>query len=84
MGKIADETLLRIAHFSGFWGRFQPFTVTCFARASVNSFAGAAFVTIEPAPIVAPSPTSAGATSITPEPIKAPSPIIERCLFAQS
>ena len=46
--------------------------------------AGASFVTVEPAPMFAPSPTTSGATSSTPEPTKARSPITVRCLFAPS
>ena len=67
-----------------FLGRCQPATVTCFERASVSSPAGAFFVIVEPAPIVAPAPISTGATSIAPEPMNALSPITVRCLFAPS
>ena len=45
---------------------------------------GADLLMVEPAPIVAPLPTSTGATSSTPEPIKALSPMTVRYLFAPS
>ena len=62
----------------------SPGIVTCFDRSSVSSPAGASFVIVEPAPIVAPAPTSTGATSMTPEPMNALSPMTVRCLLAPS
>ena len=41
-------------------------------------------VMVEPAAIVAPAPTSRGATSITPDPTKTLSPISVRCFAAPS
>src|SRR6187549_2884940 len=55
-------------HLGFFFGRRQPEIVTCFERSSVSSPAGVSFVIVEPAPMVAPAPTSTGATSMTPEP----------------
>src|SRR4030095_1265241 len=67
-----------------FTGRFQPWTTTGPALATVNSPAGASFVIVLPAPIVAPLPTLTGATSTQFDPIDASSSITVRCLLAPS
>ena len=67
-----------------FFGRFQPFTVRCSARVSVNSPAGASLAITEPAPMVAPAPIFTGATSTQFEPIEALSSIWVWCLLAPS
>ena len=67
-----------------FSGRFQFSIVSWRLRSTVSLPAGAGFVIVEPAPIVASSPTDTGATSIVPEPMNAPSPISVRCLFTPS
>ena len=51
-----------LRYFCGFFGRCQPSTVTCRARATVSLPAGTLAVTVEPAATVAPAPTVMGAT----------------------
>ena len=58
--------------------------LVCRDRSSVSWPGGASFEIVEPAPIVASSPTETGATSMTPEPTNTRSPITVRCLFAPS
>jgi len=69
-------------HF--FVGRFQSAMVTCLPRATARPPSGTFLVMTEPAPVVAPAPTSTGATRQVFEPIKAFSPITVRNLFTPS
>src|SRR4051794_373969 len=65
-----------IAHLGFFSGRFQPSSVTCFARVSVSLPSGASLVIVLPAPVVASLPMRTGATSMLPEPMNAPSSMV--------
>jgi len=65
-------------------GRFQPGLVSCLLRLRVSSAGGTSCVMVDPAPMVAPSPTRTGATSCESEPINTLSPISVRCLYAPS
>ena len=51
-------------------GLFQPLTSICLPLATVSWFFATSLVIVEPAPTVAESPISIGATNIDPEPIK--------------
>lgn len=58
-------------YFFTFSGLTQSSKVTCGTRDRVSLCAGASLVMVEPAPIVAPSPTETGATNCVHDPIKA-------------
>src|SRR5690606_11939629 len=75
--KLAAEAAPTVhPYFGCFFGRCQPSTVTCRARATVSSPAGASMPITEPAPIVAPLPIVTGATSEALEPMKALSSMV--------
>ena len=75
---------LVISRLAGFTGRRQVSIVSWRARATVSFPAGTECVTVEPAPMVAPAPTTMGATSTLLEPVCTSSPIVVRFLRAPS
>ena len=62
----------------------MPCRVTCLERPTESASASTSWVTVLPAPTMAPSPTRTGATSAVFEPMKAPAPMSVRCLRAPS
>jgi hypothetical protein len=70
--------------FTSFRGRFQPLMVVCLALLTVKAPAGALFVIVEPAPMVAPACTVTGATSSVLDPMNTSSSIVVWCLLAPS
>ena len=62
----------------------QPGTVRWRARSTASAPSGTSWVITDPAAVVAPAPTTTGATSIVSLPMKAPAPISVRCLATPS